>query len=284
LRKLMQYYPIPVVVCSSLTPDGGDNALFALDAGAVAVVCKASGPGAVAQMAADLTNAVRTAAVASRRRPRPEDEDAEARGAATTIPASAEPRSFDDCRLVVLGASTGGTVAVESIVRALPADIPPLVVVQHLPQYISGEEAEDGSVLRPGLVVVAPGDRHVTVERRGGHLGVTVRAGAKVNGHRPSVDVLFHSAAEACRAAAVGVLLTGMGKDGAEGLLAMRSAGARTLVQDEASSVVWGMPKAAIDLGAVDEVVSLERMAARLVQVVRVPSKTRPTPGGTNAT
>jgi two-component system chemotaxis response regulator CheB len=214
-------------------------------------------------------------------------EDRSRRAIATTIPASVEPRSFGHCRVVVLGASTGGTVALESIARTLPADFPPLVVVQHLSRYVSGtfarrldqlvslqvEEAADGLLLRRGQVVIAPGDRHVTVERRGQGLALSVRGGPKVKGHRPSVDVLFHSVAEVCGAAAVGVLLTGMGRDGAEGLLAMRSAGARTLVQDEASSVVWGMPRAAVELGAADEILPLERMANRLSDVVqRMPS------------
>jgi two-component system chemotaxis response regulator CheB len=230
-------------------------------------------------MTTDLGNAVRAAAASLR----PVNDDRVRRGIATTIPASVDPRSAGNCRVVVLGASTGGTVALESIVRALPADFPPLVVVQHLSRYVSGtfarrlgqlvslqvQEAEDGLLLRPGQVVIAPGDRHVTVERRGVGSSLSVRGGPKVKGHRPSVDVLFHSAAEVCGAAAVGVLLTGMGRDGADGLLAMRTAGAHTLVQDEASSVVWGMPKAAIELGAAGEIVSLERIANRLSDLVQ---------------
>lgn len=186
-------------------------------------------------------------------------------------------------KLIAIGASTGGTVAVETIVRAMPANCPPVVIVQHLPPYICGafvrrldqfaplhiEEARDGRLLEPGVALVAPGDRHVLVERRGGQLYALLRQGAKVSGHRPSVDVLFRSAADAAGDGAVGVLLTGMGKDGAEGLLAMRASGARTLVQDEASSTVWGMPKAAIDVGAAEEVVPLERMAGRLNQIVQ---------------
>jgi two-component system chemotaxis response regulator CheB len=285
LRKLMKHFPIPVVVCSSLTPEGGENALRALDAGAIAVVCKAPAVGAVPQMTVDLTTAVRAAALAGRGRERFQEEVREA--ARASIPAvaaaAAAPRAVEDCRLIAIGASTGGTLAVEAIVRELPADTPPIVIVQHLPQYISGafarrldqltplhvEEAVDGVVLRPGIAVVAPGDRHVVLERRGSDLFALVRTGDKVNGHRPSVDVLFRSAAEVVRADALGVLLTGMGRDGAEGLLAMRSAGARTIVQDEATSTVWGMPKAAMDLGAADEVIALDRIASRMCRLAR---------------
>jgi len=281
LRKLMHHHPIPVVVCSAMTKEGGDHALAALDAGAAAIVCKVSGPGAIAQMTADLTNAVRAAALEGRR---PARDGTTARATATTIPAPAArvAHPTEERRVVVVGASTGGTIAVEAIVRKLPADFPPLIIVQHLPQYISGafarrldqvaalhvEEAEDGLPLRPGCALVAPGDRHVFVEKRGTALVVAVRPGPKINGHRPSVDVLFRSAADTLRAAAVGVLLTGMGKDGAEGLLALRTVGAYTLAQDEASSAVFGMPKAAIELGAADEIVALDRMAARLTSSV----------------
>jgi two-component system, chemotaxis family, protein-glutamate methylesterase/glutaminase len=286
LRRLMHYFPVPVVVCSSLTLDGGDTALQALDAGAVAVVNKPTDAKSVPQLATDLTSAVRAAAstrviarLGSTNEPRLSVR-------APTARSVSEGPLRPDCRLVAIGASTGGTVAVETIVRALPRDCSPVVIVQHLPQYISEafarrlgqlgpvqvEEARDGALLRRGTAVVAPGDKHVVVERRGTELCMCVRNGAKVNGHRPSVDVLFHAAAEAAGAESVGVLLTGMGKDGAKGLLAMRSAGAHTIVQDEASSIVWGMPKAAIDLDAADEIVALDRVASRLTQAMSRPA------------
>jgi two-component system chemotaxis response regulator CheB len=293
LRRLMHHFPMPVVVCSSLTLDGGDTALRALEAGAVAVVNKPTDAKSVPQMAADLSAAVRAAA-STRSNARSTDSVpprllVRAPSTAPIALAHAAPRraisdsrARPDCRVVAIGASTGGTVAVETIARALPVDGPPVVIVQHLPPYITEafarrlnqlsplhvEEARDGAVLKRGTAVVAPGGKHVVLERRGSDLCVGVRNGAKVNGHRPSVDVLFHAAAEAAGAEAVGVLLTGMGRDGADGLLAMHTAGALTLVQDEASSVVWGMPKAAFDLGAADEVLALERMAARLTHAV----------------
>jgi len=184
---------------------------------------------------------------------------------------------------VAIGASTGGTVAVETIARALPVDGPPVVIVQHLPPYISEafarrldqlsplhvEEARDGAVLKRGTAVVAPGGKHVVLERRGSELCVSVRNGAKVNGHRPSVDVLFHAAAEAAGAEAVGVLLTGMGRDGAAGLKALRDAGAVTIGQDEASSAVYGMPAVAMTLGGVEHQLALNEIGPTVVRLVR---------------
>ena len=289
LRRLMHYFPVPVVVCSSLTQAGGDTALRALEAGALSVVNKPTDAQSVPQMAADLVAAVRAAA-STRGRSRDGAGSLERRPslpapAITVAPArrlSSESRARPECRVVAIGASTGGTVAVETIARALPVDGPPIVIVQHLPAYITEafarrldqltplrvEEARDGVPLKRGTAVVAPGGKHVVIERRGTELCACVRNGPKVNGHRPAVDVLFHAIAETVGAEAVGVLLTGMGRDGAEGLEAMHAAGALTLVQDEASSVVWGMPKAALELGAADEVLPLQQMAARISRAV----------------
>ncbi len=275
LRRLMHYFPVPVVVCSSLTQTGGDTALRALEAGALSVVNKPTDAQSVPQMAADLAAAVRAAAGTRGRRP---SLPAPAVSIAPPSRAASENRARPECRVIAIGASTGGTVAVETIARALPIDGPPVVIVQHLPAYITEafarrldqltplavEEARDGAPLKRGTAVVAPGGKHVIIERHGTELCVYVRNGPKVNGHRPAVDVLFHAVAEAVGVEAIGVLLTGMGRDGAEGLHAMRAAGALTLVQDEASSVVWGMPKAALDLGAADEVVPLQQMAGRI--------------------
>ena len=286
LKRLMHHFPVPVVVCSSLTQGGGDTALRALCAGAVAVVNKPTDAQSVPHMAAELATAVRAAAATRRVLPGSHAPEARVASAPSTArpPArsAAEIRASSDCRVIVIGASTGGTTAVESIVTGLPQGGAPVVIVQHLPPYISEafarrldglgplnvEVARDGASLKRGTAIVAPGGKHLLLERRGTELLVSVRNGAKVNGHRPAVDVLFQATAEAAGADAIGVLLTGMGRDGAEGLLALRCAGALTLAQDKASSVVWGMPKAAIDIGAADEVLPLARIAARLARAM----------------
>jgi two-component system chemotaxis response regulator CheB len=181
---------------------------------------------------------------------------------------------------VVLGASTGGTEALRQILAALPEDAPGIVVVQHMPEGYTAafarrldelcavrvKEAAPGDEVRPGVALIAPGDRHVVLRRSTRGIAVDVVGGPLVSRHRPSVDVLFHSAVEAAGTLATGVLLTGMGDDGAEGLLAMRRTGARTIAQDEASCVVFGMPKEAIRRGAAGEVLPLESIAAALLR------------------
>lgn len=262
LKRLMHYRPMPVVVCSSLTREGGELAVSAFEAGAVEVICKPSPEYPYAQMSRDLAAAVRAAAVA-RRVP------------AAAVGSSVELIGRGNVQLIVIGASTGGTVAVEALIRGLPRDVPPVVIVQHMPPYITQafaqrlarlshfdvREARDRDVLEEGCALVAPGGSHVVVERAGARLFARVRSGPRVNGHRPSVDVLFHAVAQELRERAVGVLLTGMGRDGAEGLLALRRAGSHTVAQDEATSVVFGMPKAAIDLDAACEVAPLHGIA-----------------------
>ncbi|MCR8659670.1 chemotaxis-specific protein-glutamate methyltransferase CheB [Paenibacillus endoradicis] len=182
-------------------------------------------------------------------------------------------------RLIVIGASTGGTEAIHHVLSNLPSNCPPILIVQHIPHGFSRmfaerlndaspmqvKEAVHGDRLRPGLALVAPGDKHMRLKKHQQHFFVDCRLGEKVNGHTPSVDVLFHSVAETMGAHAIGILLTGMGRDGAEGLLQMRLAGAQTLAQDEESSIVYGMPKAAVDIGAVEKQVSLSRVAQEIL-------------------
>jgi two-component system chemotaxis response regulator CheB len=273
LHRLMAEDPLPVVVCSGLAGAGSEAALRALEAGAVEVIAKPNV--AVRDFLEDssvvLVDAVRAAANARRRarpgggpprRPEPVALHAEARLAVTSD------------QVVAIGASTGGTEALREILEALPPDCAGHVIVQHMPPaftrafaerldrvcQIHVREAADGDRVLDGRALVAPGDRHLTVVRSGAHYAVRVGQGPLVSRHRPSVDVMFRSVAAAAAANAVGVLLTGMGDDGAEGLLEMKRAGARTIAQDEASCVVFGMPHAAIAKGAVDEVLPLDRI------------------------
>ena len=277
LRKLMDERPLPVVVCSSYTESSSELTMRALQLGAVDVVLKPKVRSEDSAIA--FVDTVRAAAHArvSRLSPLSPRQWGEGQGEG--------PCSERAVRLIAIGASTGGTEVLKQLLDAMPADAPPIVIVQHMPERftaafarrlnetsaMSVREAAAGDVLRPGLALVAPGDRHITVVRqgRGDSLGIALHDSPLVNRHRPSVDVLFSSAARTLGAAAAGVLLTGMGRDGAEGLLAMRTAGALTMAQDEASSVVFGMPKAAIELGAAARVLSIDLIAAALIRVAR---------------
>ncbi|MBL8966784.1 MAG: chemotaxis-specific protein-glutamate methyltransferase CheB, partial [Spirochaetaceae bacterium] len=293
LRRLLPQYPIPVVVVSALTAEGSLHALAALEAGAVEVVPKPQAMGAhgLLEMIGELRQAVKAAAkadvgklrgLAAKSRSSPAGGGGS--GASRKIRA-APRRPGEEDRVVALGASTGGTTALRGIIRSLPADLPPTLIVQHMPPVFtrlfaesldreSGlrvREAADGDRLERGLVLIAPGDYHLVLERQGGCLVVRCVGGDKVNGHRPSVDVLFESVAAVAGGAAVGMILTGMGRDGAQGLLSMRKAGARCFAQDEASAVVFGMPQVAWDLGAAERLVPLDRAAEVLVAALARP-------------
>lgn len=277
LRKLMRHYPIPVVIVSTLTVKGGEVALEAMAAGAVEVICKPGNENSLAEMAEELVDAVKSAALAKERLtrlgPRGNVEQQRQTQAVHHTIASTS------MHLIAIGASTGGTVAIESILQSLPADTPGIAMVQHMPAFFTKSfadrlgklcqmkvrEAKDGDLIEKGLALLAPGDKQMVV--RAGPRGYTVSVldGPRVSGHRPSVDVLFRSVARAAGNKALGVILTGMGADGAQGLAEMRQAGAHTLGQDAESSVVYGMPKAAFDLGAVERQVSLEQMPHRIL-------------------
>jgi two-component system chemotaxis response regulator CheB len=273
LKKLMRFRPTPVVVVSSLTARGGVLAMEAFDAGAVEVVSK-PGPGySASEMAQDLIAAVKAGARALPvHRPRAVE-------AAPPAPTRLAAPALAMRQVIAIGASTGGTQAIEKLLRVIPPGCPPMVIVQHMPPIFTRSfadrladttqldvrEAVDGDLLVPGCVLIAPGGKQMTIRASGGVKRVEIREAPRVNGHCPSVDVLFHSVVEAVGRSAVGVLLTGMGSDGAQGLLAMKNAGATTLVQSQEDCVVFGMPKVAIDLGAADEVVSLKQMSARML-------------------
>ncbi|HLP42175.1 MAG TPA: chemotaxis response regulator protein-glutamate methylesterase, partial [Fibrobacteria bacterium] len=257
LRKLMRHFPLPVVIVSSLTPKGGNLALEALDAGAVDVMCKPGAAYAVGDMAVELREKVKAAARV--RVTRREEEAAAPTGAPPTRLSLARTTHA----VVAIGASTGGTQALQSVLTALPANSPGIVIVQHMPEHFTRsfanrlnglcamevKEAEDNDTVTPGRVLIAPGNRHMLLQRSGAVYHVTVKDGPLVSRHRPSVDVLFKSTARFAGANAVGVILTGMGNDGAAGMKEMRDAGAETVAQDEASCVVFGMPKEAINAG-----------------------------------
>jgi len=273
LKQLMPVHPMPVIVISSLAQSSCRAAVQALELGAVEVLAKPGGPYSVGELHLTLAAKVRAAAVA-RVRPSP------------TTPVEA-PRPPQVCHapavaantVLAIGASTGGTEAIAAIVTRLPANAPGIVVAQHIPPQFSRafanrlngisavevKEAEDNETLRPGLVLVAPGDFHMVLRKAGGRYFVNVKTGPKVCYQRPSVDVLFSSVAEAAGADAVGALLTGMGADGAQGLLRMRQAGAHTIAQDEATCVVYGMPREAVAAGAAAQVLPLPAIAQALL-------------------
>ncbi|HET7449736.1 MAG TPA: chemotaxis response regulator protein-glutamate methylesterase [Gaiellaceae bacterium] len=280
LRRLMAEDPLPVVVCSSLAERGSDAALQALDEGAVDVIAKPKiGVRAfLEESGVIVADAVRGAAQArvGHRRGVTAERALVAPGAAA-LTKSALGTTTE--KVVAIGASTGGTDAIREILMAMPVDAPGIVIVQHMPEHftrafaqrldtlcaIDVREAADGDRVTPGCALIAPGNRHTEVRQSGARYVLEVSDGPLVRRHRPSVDVLFRSVASAAGRNAVGVLLTGMGDDGADGLLAMRRAGAHTIAQDEQSCVVFGMPKVAIDRGAVDDVVPLPQVAARLL-------------------
>ncbi len=258
LKKLMHHHPMPVIVISSLGQATCQATLDALRLGAVEVLAKPGGPYSVGELRTSLASKIRAAAVARVRRPGSEAPPARAE-ATEAVPASA----FRPNTVIAIGASTGGTEAIPEVLSRLPADGPGIVITQHIPPVFSRafadrlnqtcpmqvKEACDGDVVAPGRALVAPGNFHMVLRRSGDGYRVQVKDGPPVCYQRPSVDVLFSSVAEAAGEKAVGVLLTGMGSDGAQGLLRMKNAGARTIAQNEASCVVFGMPREAIRLG-----------------------------------
>ena len=278
LQQIMADQPIPVLVCSALAKNGADTVLRALEYGAVDVIQKpAVGiQDFLYEQAIMMVDKVRGAAEARPRR-RAAIPSSEKRNSADVVLPTIAKRtlSVTTDKVVAVGTSTGGTEALRVLLMALPLDAPGFVVVQHMPEVFTANfaerlnqlcavdvrEAKDGDRVRPGLVLIAPGNRHTMINRNGAQYMVRVVDGPLVARHRPSVDVLFRSVAQAAAANAVGVIMTGMGDDGADGLLEMKKAGASTIAQDEATSVVFGMPKVAIDRGAVDEVLPLQRIA-----------------------
>lgn len=283
LRTLMtEREPVPVVVCSGLVGPGAEAAVLALEEGAVSIVAKPK-LGVRGFLHDQATALVETVRAAAKARVRSRGASRPSATAPAPLPDAAPSFRHTTDRVVAMGASTGGTEVLREILMTLPPDAPGTVIVQHMPELftrafadrlnavcrVEVKEAENGDRLSEGRVLVAPGNRHTLLRRSGAHYVVEVVEGPPVSRHRPSVDVLFRSVAEAAGPNAVGVLLTGMGRDGAEGLLEMKQAGAATIAQDEESCVVFGMPREAIVLGAVDDVAPPARIATLLLQRAR---------------
>ncbi|MDI1261425.1 chemotaxis response regulator protein-glutamate methylesterase [Aquabacterium sp.] len=282
LRQIMEESPIPTVICSTLTTTGSQIALEALAAGAVAVVSKPR-LGLKQYLEESRRELVQTLKTAARSRPHaPRSATAPTQGdrPAAPRPAVVGLHTLSVNKPVVIGSSTGGCQALELMLTALPADSPGIAIVQHMPEKFTAmyaqrldglcavnvREARDGDRLERGVVLIAPGGRHMKLRKAGGQYFACVVDGPPVNRHTPSVDVLFRSAAECAGKDVLAIILTGMGDDGARGMKLLHDGGARTLAQDEASCVVFGMPKEAIKLGAVDEVLPLQRMSAAVLQ------------------
>jgi two-component system chemotaxis response regulator CheB len=277
LAKLMKHYPMPVVVLSSLTPKNSQNALKALDLGAIEVLCKPGAAYSTKVISQSLAQAIRTAVVAR----------IDVKPVKSDLPvATAQLSSLltqTTHKVIAIGASTGGTKAIEAVLSGMPATSPGVVIVQHMPENFTTSfarrlneicqmevrEACDDDRVVPGTALIAPGNRHMLLYRRGGTYLVNIKNGPRVHYQRPSVDVLFQSVAKNAGKNAVGVLLTGMGADGAKALLAMRQNGAHTIAQDEKTCVVFGMPKEAIKLEAADEVVPLSKISWTIIEALK---------------
>ena len=278
LAKLMKHYPLPVIIVSSLTPKHSEAAIRALSLGAVDVIGKPGSAMSVPDISLQLVQSIRAAARAKVvRRVEPESESP-----FRTPPVPVLAGLALTNKVVALGASTGGTQALEAVLTKLPWAMPGVLICQHMPEKFTASfaerlnsvcamevrEAKDGDLVLPGLALVAPGNFHMLLARSGAQYTVRVKDGPRVHHQRPAVDILFSSVARAAGRNAVGAIFTGMGADGAKGLLQMREAGAHTIAQDEASCVVFGMPKEAIKLGAAAAVLPLNQIAGALQSAV----------------
>lgn len=281
LKKLMVYHPMPVIIISSLTQSSAEISMEALRCGAVEVMAKPGGPYSIGELRNALASKLRAAAHAQVRRQAPQTP--------ASVPAArplsnAQTTPLASNTILAIGASTGGTEAIRVVLEQMPATTPGIVIAQHIPPVFSAAfasrlnklcaievmEAKDGDEVVPGRALVAPGNFHMVLRRDGAGYRVEVRGGPQVCYQRPSVDVLFSSVAEAAGKDSIGVLLTGMGADGAQGLLRMKQKGARTIAQDEESCVVYGMPREAVKVGAADHVLALTSIAGSLLRMCAV--------------
>jgi two-component system chemotaxis response regulator CheB len=274
LAKLMQYQPMPVIVLSSLTTRGGEMAMRALELGAVEVLTKPGGSYSVGDISELLMEKIRAAAAARYAR----HKTASASAPAAPLRAGMIRTTH---KILAIGASTGGTEAIREVLMNLPPDAPGTVIVQHMPEHFTAafaqrlndlcpmevREARGEELIVPGVALLAPGNYHMVVVRSGAKYYTKIKQGPQIFHQRPSVEVLFYSVAQQVGANAIGVILTGMGADGAKGLLAMRQAGAHTLAQDEASCVVYGMPKEAVKAGAAEKVLPLSAIPGAILDI-----------------
>ncbi|MBS1792384.1 MAG: chemotaxis response regulator protein-glutamate methylesterase [Acidobacteria bacterium] len=274
LEKLMAHHPLPVIICSSLAPENSENALRALSLGAIEIVRKPGSQFSAPDVKNELVRAIRTGAKARvfARRTEPRRES-------VNIPSSLETTH----KIIAIGASTGGTQAIERVLTEFPVNSPGTIVVQHMPAgftqsfanrlnqvcKIQVREAKNGDIVAPGVALVAPGNHHLLLKRSGASYSVVVKDGPVVHFQRPSVDVMFQSVAQNAGKNAVGVILTGMGADGAKGLQMMHDNGAKTIAQDEDTCVVYGMPKEAVKLGAADEILPLPQIPQAIFNSIR---------------
>ena len=274
LEKLMAHHPLPVVIVSSLAPGNSENALRALSLGAIEIVSKPGSQFSAPNVKDELVRAVRTAAKARvfARRIEPQKDR-------INIPQYLETTH----KIIAIGASTGGTQALEKVLMQFPVNSPGTIIVQHMPAgftesfakrlnsvcKIQVREARNGDLVTPGVALIAPGSDHLLLKRSGASYSVAVKGGPAVNYQRPSVDVLFQSVAQNAGKNAVGVILTGMGADGAKGMQMMHETGAKTIAQDEESCVVYGMPREAVKLGAVDDILPLKQIPQAIFNSLR---------------
>ncbi|MBD3344726.1 MAG: chemotaxis-specific protein-glutamate methyltransferase CheB [Chitinivibrionales bacterium] len=269
LRKIMQYYPIPTIIVSSLTPRGSVMSLDALDLGAIDVISKPGAAYTVGDISPILIEQIRTASKVNFDTIKLMQKERMQR------PVKSLALKKTTNKIIAIGASTGGTVAIENVLCRMPRNAPGIVIVQHMPEKfttsfaqrldqicdIEVREAKNGDSIIPGLALIAPGNFHMVVKRSGARYYIEVKNGPPVYHQRPSVEVLFNSVAKYVGANAVGVILTGMGADGATGLSDMKEAGAHTIAQDEKTSVVWGMPGEAVKIGAARKILPLQKIA-----------------------
>ncbi len=275
LKKLMIHYPLPVIILSSYSQKGCYNALTAMELGAIEVLSKPGNSFSIGDMGRELIQKIKIASKARLFRNQYQKDTDEKKNRKIDITVRYTEK------IIAMGASTGGTQALKEIFTCLPANAPGILVVQHMPEAFTKafadslnkdckvhvKEAQNGDIVQAGQILIAPGNQHLILKTNGKNYYVQVRGGGQVCYHRPSVEVLFRSVAKAAGGNAVGVLLTGMGHDGAHGLLEMKKSGAKTIAQDEKSCVVFGMPREAIEIGAADKVLSLDKIAEEMLKM-----------------